>query len=104
LILDDNWMIDYGNWEFNKDRFPNPKEMIRVLHELGFKVMLWVCPYVSPDSAMYRLLSKKGFLLQTENGESVIRQWWNGHSAMIDYSLDAAGDWCLEQLDYTVTS
>ncbi|QGQ98782.1 glycoside hydrolase [Paenibacillus psychroresistens] len=104
LILDDNWMIDYGNWEFNKARFPNPKEMIRILHELGFKVMLWVCPYVSPDSPMYRSLSKKGYLLQTENGESVIRQWWNGYSAMIDYSMEAAVEWFHEQLDYLVSS
>ncbi|OCT16696.1 glycoside hydrolase [Paenibacillus pectinilyticus] len=104
LIIDDNWMIDYGNWKFNRERFPDPKQMVSTLHQLGFKIMLWVCPYVSPDSAVFRMLQNKGYLLKSKDETPALRQWWNGYSAMIDYSMEAAVDWFLEQLDHLVTS
>ena len=50
LMIDDNWQEDYGKWNFHQGRFSNPKQMIDSLHSMGFKVMLWVCPFVSPDS------------------------------------------------------
>ena len=45
LMIDDTWQEDYGFWKFHPGRFPNPKEMIEQLHKMGFKVMLWVCPF-----------------------------------------------------------
>jgi alpha-glucosidase len=54
LMIDDNWQEDYGNWEFSPRRFGDPKAMMARLHQLGFPVMLWVVPFVSPDSAIYR--------------------------------------------------
>ena len=33
--------------------------MMKELKDLGFKVMLWVCPFVSADSDVYRELEKK---------------------------------------------
>lgn len=44
-------------------RFPNPRQMMGELHALGFKVMLWVCPFVRADSAVFRELSKAEFLV-----------------------------------------
>ncbi|WP_141502126.1 glycoside hydrolase family 31 protein [Paenibacillus luteus] len=99
LIIDDNWMQDYGTWDFDKHRFPDPAGMIDALHELGFKIMLWVCPYVSPDSITFRQLRDLGFLMKHADGNPVLRRWWNGYSAIIDYtSLDGAA-WFRQQLD-----
>lgn len=99
LIIDDNWMQDYGTWDFNKHRFPDPAGMIHDLHELGFKIMLWVCPYVSPDSITFRKLRDLGLLMKHADGTPVLRRWWNGYSAIIDYtSLDGAA-WFRQQLD-----
>ena len=41
IMIDDNWQRHYGNFEFKPDRFPNPAYMVKRLHEMGFKVMLW---------------------------------------------------------------
>lgn len=87
LMIDDNWQKDYGDWEFRPDRFPSPKEMVDSLHALGFKVMLWVCPFVSPDSKEARDLHDKGFLVKAVGtGEMAILNWWNGYSACYDLS------------------
>lgn len=87
LMIDDNWQKYYGNFEFRPDRFPDPKGMIDRLHEMGFKVMLWVCPFVSPDSAEFRELRDKGYLVKDAHRDApAIVEWWNGHSAVYDLS------------------
>ncbi|MDR0825367.1 MAG: glycoside hydrolase family 31 protein [Prevotella sp.] len=85
LMIDDNWQKYYGNFEFRPEKFSDPKGMIKKLHDMGFKVMLWVCPFVSADSKEYRYLSGKGYLLKKKNSQApAIIQWWNGQSACYD--------------------
>jgi len=102
LMIDDNWMNDYGSWDFYPGRFPDPREMVDTLHAMGFRVMLWVCPYVSPDSLNFRKLWAEGFLLKNKEGEPYLRRWWNGYSALIDFSNQEAVSWFQEQLDRLV--
>ncbi len=84
LMIDDNWQKYYGNFEFKAEKFSNPQAMIDKLHQMGFKVMLWICPFVSPDSPEYRELRTKGFLIKSKSGKPAILNWWNGQSACYD--------------------
>ena len=87
IMIDDNWQKDYGVWQFRPDKFPSPKEMIAKLHQMGFKVMVWVCPFVSPDSQEYRFLRDKGYLIKKKGSHTpAILDWWNGLSACYDLS------------------
>ncbi|MBR4687300.1 MAG: glycoside hydrolase, partial [Bacteroidales bacterium] len=87
LMIDDNWQKYYGSTEFRPDRFPDPKGMVDELHALGFKVMLWICPFVSPDSQEYRMLRDKGYLvMDAGRNRPAILDWWNGLSACYDLS------------------
>lgn len=113
LMIDDNWQEDYGTWEFSARRFKDPKGMIKKLHDMGFKVMLWVCPFVSSDSEVFRELAANGLLLldaertqeilwaNTKNKAAVIR-WWNGASACLDLSNPKTKEWFKGRLDYLV--
>jgi alpha-glucosidase len=113
LMIDDNWQEDYGTWEFSPRRFKNPKGMMHKLHAMGFKVMLWVCPFVSPDSADFRQLAQEGLLLldpqktqdilwaNTKNKAAIIR-WWNGASACLDLSNPKAQAWYKNNHDHLV--
>lgn len=92
LMIDDGWSDYYGKWTFNAERFPHPEDMIRKLHNMGFKVMLWVCPYVTPDTTAYREAERKGLLIR-KNGEPFILKWWNGYSAALDLSCPEAVKW-----------
>lgn len=67
LMIDDTWQEGYGVWDFHPQRFPNPKKMMDELHQLGFKVMVWVCPFVSADSKEYRELVERGALIKDSN-------------------------------------
>lgn len=61
--------------------------------------MLWVCPYVTPDSKAYREAVQKGFLLQNESGGSFVAEWWNGFSVAVDLSTHPACSWLDTQLE-----
>ncbi len=99
LIIDDSWAPDYGTWRFDLARFPDPAAMTTQLHDWGFSVMLWVVPFVSPDSLAFRQLESQGLLLRDATGEVAVRRWWNGLSAIIDLSQPAAISWLTDQLD-----
>lgn len=102
IMIDDNWQQAYGVWEFRHERFEDPKAMVRQLHDMGFKVMMWVCPFVSPDTQVYRELRDQGLLLKDETGRPKPVHWWNGQSAVLDLSNPAAGDWFKARLQYLV--
>jgi len=99
LMIDDNWQEDYGKWDFHPGRFPNPVEMMDSLHQMGFKVMLWICPFVSPDCDIYRLLESKELLMKDVTGQSAIVRWWNGASGLLDLSNPVTSRWLKDQLD-----
>lgn len=98
LMIDDNWQRYYGNFDFKAERFPDPKAMMDELHALGFKVMVWICPFVSPDSPEFRALEAKGYLLRNPDGGTAILNWWNGYSACYDLTNPEAADYFVQVL------
>nr|MDA3928042.1 glycoside hydrolase family 31 protein [Prolixibacteraceae bacterium] len=99
FMIDDIWSNYYGNFEFEATKFPDPKGMMDYLHKKGFKVMLWVTPFVSPDSPEFRTLSrKKCLVLKKDSKRPALIKWWNGYSACLDLSNPEAMDWLKDQL------
>lgn len=93
IMIDEGWSEDYGVFDFYPGRFKNPKKMIDRLHDMGFKVMLWVTPNISPDSNAYRELRDTDYLLKNKDGSFAIREWWNGYSCVIDLTNPKAYEW-----------
>lgn len=96
LMIDDGWNDYYGQFEFAVSKFPDPAAMCDELHSLGFKVMMWICPFVSPDSPEYRELSERGCLIRECVGDverTVVREWWNGYSAVLDLTNPETVEW-----------
>jgi alpha-glucosidase len=99
FMIDDNWQRYYGNFEFKAEKFSDPKGMISQLHQMGFKIMLWVCPFVSADSPEYRDLEKKGYLIKAKDQKTpAMINWWNGVSASYDLTNPEAVKYLKSQL------
>ena len=105
IMIDDTWQEDYGKWVFHPGRFPDPKAMCDQLHRMGFKLMLWICPFVSMDQYQIcrEIMAGKGFLLTgapswEEASDPYPVRWWNGTSAVLDFSNEAAVRWFDSQL------
>ena len=114
FMIDDTWQFGYGTWEFDPRRFRDPKGMMDALHAMGFKVLLWICPFVSMDSPAYREIigvngqGEGGFLAAREdergkrrdrwcNDPAAVR-WWNGKSALLDFTHPNARRWFANEL------
>jgi len=110
LMIDEGWFKTYGEWEFHPVRFPDPKTMMKELKDMGFKVMLWICPYYSPDGAFWKeqwlKYSREEDTIWIVNAENpafpAVMQWWDGFSNVIDLSNPKGSEWFKEQLDYLV--
>lgn len=102
LMIDDNWGDYYGRFDFRKDRFDNATAMVDSLHRMGFKVMLWISPFISPDTEVFRDLLSKKLLLMKDAVNPAILTWWNGYSAVMDFTNPAAKAWFTGRLDYMV--
>lgn len=104
IMIDDNWQDRYGTWNFDCEKFSDPKGMIKKIHSMGFKVMLWVVPFVSSDSPVYRKLSRKKMLVfeTSEKNSAAQVVWWNGVSGLLDLSNPESEKWFKEQLDNLV--
>ncbi len=107
LMIDDTWQAGYGDWRFEVSRFHDPAAMCRELHGMGFKVMLWIVPFVSMDSPAYRRLRDEGGLVERTKGDPAVVGWWNGKSALLDFSHPNGVKWFRNvlarlQLDYGV--
>ena len=117
FMIDDTWQLGYGTWGFDPRRFSDPKGMVEKLHGMGFKVLLWMCPFVSMDSPAFRRIAwgvnpddvkgyptRGGFLTgspQTGRGGAPYPlpiRWWNGCSALLDFTHPNAVAWFDEQL------
>ncbi|TFH20684.1 MAG: glycoside hydrolase, partial [Bacteroidia bacterium] len=110
LMIDEGWFKTYGDWEFHEGRFPDPHGMMKELKEMGFKLMLWMCPYYTPDGAFWKEqwldYSQKGDTIWIVNAENpdfpAVMQWWDGFSNVIDLSNPKGKAWFKQQLDYLV--
>lgn len=85
--IDDDWTPRYGDNEFDKNKFPNPAEMVRELKNIGFRVTLWVHPFASATSSSV----KQDYWLRNYKGGYTT--WWNGIGKCLDVTNPKAREW-----------
>ena len=110
IMIDEGWFIAYGQWDFHPVRFPDPHAMMQELKSLGFKVILWVCPYMRPDGQFWKeqwldhINGKETiWILNADNTQfPAVMQWWDGFSNVIDLSHPHGLAWFKKQLDYLI--
>ncbi|MGA7674178.1 MAG: TIM-barrel domain-containing protein [Rhizomicrobium sp.] len=55
----------WGGMVFDETRYPRPKEMIDLLHQQHFHVMISIWPALGPASQIYQDMDRRGFLYPT---------------------------------------
>lgn len=99
LTIDDRWESAFGELEFGRD-FPDPKAMVKALHKQGFKVLLWVTPFVNQEASTFAMLEEKGFLVpsRADNSKAALFKWWGGTAGLVDLTRPQARKWYKEKL------
>jgi alpha-D-xyloside xylohydrolase len=98
------------DFEWDSAHLPNPKRLLAELHKEGFHNCLWINPYVSLQSDLYREGATHGYFLRRPDGSIYHPIVWSqrtergmGLCAIIDFTNPAAAEWyrrkLIEQLD-----
>jgi len=78
MEIDDRWQTHYGDMDFDPEKFSDPKSMVDELHRMGFRVTLWVMPFVSVDSGNFREGMRKGYFVKDPvTGLPLLVSWWS---------------------------
>jgi alpha-D-xyloside xylohydrolase len=98
LHLDCYWQVD-GSWSdlrWDRTNFPDPETMLRDLAADGFKVCLWINPYISQHSPLFEEASDAGYFLRTPDGRTYVADVWHGSypaCGIVDFTNPEATAW-----------
>ncbi|KAI8809670.1 family 31 glycoside hydrolase [Cladochytrium replicatum] len=94
------WMegFHWCDFKFDSKAFPDPAGFIKRLksNNKNLKVCLWINPYISQHSSIFREGREKGiFLKRTKEAGGGVWQWdlWQPGMAIVDFTNPAATEW-----------
>ncbi|XP_049938004.1 myogenesis-regulating glycosidase-like [Schistocerca serialis cubense] len=90
LEIDDFWETCYGSLSINTTKFPDMKNLTDSLKQKGFRVTMWVHPFVNFDCEPYfsEALAAGHLVLNTDGDPST--HWWNGDGGHVDFTKSEA--------------
>lgn len=101
LAIDDDWTPHYGDFDFDRKKFPQPQDMIKELKAKGFRVTLWMHPFISPTAkTFWEYFSKKFWVSWSFMSLPAIASWWNGFAAQIDMTDPDLVSWYNARLQF----
>lgn len=76
--LDSYWQREdrWSDLNWDEEMFPDPEGLIRQVKALGFKVCLWMNPYLMSGSERLKEAQEKDYLLKTPQGEAYVTHLW----------------------------
>uniref|UniRef100_A0A915PRE5 Glycoside hydrolase family 31 N-terminal domain-containing protein n=1 Tax=Setaria digitata TaxID=48799 RepID=A0A915PRE5_9BILA len=99
LELDDKWSSHYGDFEFDRMKFPDVNGMCKQLNDWEIRLTLWIHPFINLDSNNGQNPTLRHLFVKDCNGEPGIVQWWRGRAYMIDFTNPEAVGWFCEELE-----
>ncbi len=114
ILIDSPWSTEYITYEFNPRQFPDPKRLIDDLHGMGYRVLIWIVPFVNPAADNFKAAERKGYFVKNDKGETYMIKWWapsgtkelglesGGRGGMIDFTNPKAVKWWQKQIKKVV--
>ena len=92
IHFDCYWMkpLQWCDFEWDRDAFPDPDGMLQRLHERGLRAALWINPYLGQRSPLFIEAAAAGYLVRRADGS--VWQWdlWVAGMAIVDFTNPAA--------------
>ncbi|WP_329206378.1 alpha-xylosidase [Streptomyces sp. NBC_00683] len=89
------WMREYqwSDFEWDPAAFPDPVGQIARLKDKGLRICVWINPYIAQKGALYEEGARKGYFVETADGD--IWQWdkWQAGMALVDFTNPEATAW-----------
>lgn len=95
-LIDAGWSTEPNNFIWDRNKYPDPEGLIRRLHEQGFQVALWVCPWFIHGTVIWRELAERGYFLRTPGGDVYVHRIANAPDllgSLLDFTHPEAVAW-----------
>lgn len=99
IEIDDAWATNYGDMTFDPVKFPNVPLMCDTVHNLGFRVTVWVHPFANMGSATANDTSFSGYWVKYPNNTPSLVSWWDGVGYILDSTNPKAVQWFVGRLN-----
>ncbi len=79
-LVDAAWEPYYNSFTFDTARFPDPEDFIREVRSLGYRLVLWISPWLVWDAApspAYRTCAEHGLLIRRPDGSPYVHRLAN---------------------------
>ncbi|KAL0572633.1 hypothetical protein V5O48_009336 [Marasmius crinis-equi] len=90
------WMKQYEwcSFTFDPDNFPDPRQYLADIKEkYGVKVCVWINPYISQLSPIFKEAVKGGYLIKRTDGTPWQWDLWQPGLAIVDFTNPEAREW-----------
>ncbi|MBO4927971.1 MAG: alpha-xylosidase [Clostridiales bacterium] len=95
------WMkgFEWTSFLWDKERFPNPQQMIKTIHESGIRICLWISPYISQKSPLFQEGFDGNYFINLGNGDLWQTDVNQPGAALLDFTNLVARAWYQKFLD-----
>jgi alpha-D-xyloside xylohydrolase len=115
LVIDSPWETNYNTFEVNRQQFGDPETMVEHIHDLGFKLCLWLTPFINretfkpsepelagkiplTEASNFEEARRAAYFVKDSSGDALIASWWKGRGGLIDFTNPAAKAWWQDQV------
>jgi alpha-glucosidase (family GH31 glycosyl hydrolase) len=72
---------------------PDPLNMTKYLHDLGFNVTLWTHPFINTECASYKEAEKLDLFFKDVDNKTASLNWWHGEGGLLDFFEQTTVEW-----------
>lgn len=99
ILLDSRWQRQEGSLDFNYKFFPNPGEILKILKNKGFRVLLVIHPFVCLPSRSFASATAGGHLVSDKWKHVPLLTRWHGKvCGLLDFTKNSTAKWFLNRL------
>lgn len=98
-LVDAAWEPYYNSFTFDPERFPDPEEFIREVRRLGYRLVLWISPWLvwNPEpTPAYHYCAEHGLLIRRPDGSPYVHRLGNSPTFLgscLDFTNPATVEW-----------
>ncbi|KAF5353216.1 hypothetical protein D9756_008052 [Leucocoprinus leucothites] len=91
--------FEWCDYEFDKEYFPDAVGQLRRLKEKGYKICVWLNPYIAQESSIFDEGAKNGYFIKKPDGSIWQIDYWQAGMGIIDFTNPDACTWYQSKLN-----
>ena len=95
-LIDAGWETEYHTFKFDENKYPEYKKMIKDADDKGYKIVLWISPWIMKGTEAFQEAKMKGFFIKNKDGSAYVNQLGNSptlRGSVLDFTNPKVIQW-----------